>query len=113
MISMKSIEKYIEAIENKDFNALGSLFTDDGHYCDYCPNGTSQHEYHLYGKEAISMFFRNKFLFRQYAIMESRILNDEQAEFIASFGGYYIMALVHLQSVTEDGHILRLTVRPR
>ena len=31
---MKPIEKYIEAIENKDFNALGSLFTDDGHYCD-------------------------------------------------------------------------------
>ena len=44
---MKPIEKYIEAIENKDFNALGSLFTDDGHYCDYCPNGTLQHEYHL------------------------------------------------------------------
>ncbi len=110
---MKPIEKYIEAIENKDFYALGGLFTDDGHYCDYCPNGTSQHEYHLYGKEAISMFFRNKFLFRQYAIMESRILNDEQAEFVASFGGYYIMALVDLQSVTDDGHILRLTVRPR
>ncbi len=101
------------AIENKDFTALGNLFTDDGHYCDYCPNGTSQHEYHLYGKEAISMFFRNKFLFRQYAIMESHILNDEQAEFIASFGGYCIMALVHLQSVSEDGHIVRLTVRPR
>ena len=40
---MKPIEKYIEAIENKDFTALGNLFTDDGHYCDYCPNGTGLH----------------------------------------------------------------------
>ena len=94
---MKPIEKYIEAIENKDFTALGNLFTDDGHYCDYCPNGTNQHEYHLYGKEAISMFFRNKFMFRQYAVMESHILNDTQTEFVASFGGYCVMALVHFQ----------------
>lgn len=110
---MKPIEKYIEAIENKDFTALGNLFTDDGHYCDYCLNGTSQHEYHLYGKEAISMFFRNKFLFRQYAVMESNILNDTEAEFVASFGGYCVMALVHLQQTTEDGQIRRLTVRPK
>lgn len=53
---MKPIEKYIEAMENKDFAALGELFTKEGHLCDYCPNGTPQHEYHLYGREAISMF---------------------------------------------------------
>ena len=110
---MRPIEKYVEAMENKDFAGLAELFTEGGILCDYCTTSASQQEYHIYGKEAINMFFRNKFLFRQYAIMESRILNDEQAEFIASFGGYYIMALVHLQSVTEDGHILRLTVRPR
>ena len=56
---MKTIEKYIEALENKDFEGLGNLFTRDGHYCDYCPNGTPQHEYHLYGKEAISMGAEN------------------------------------------------------
>ena len=110
---MKPIEKYIEAMENKDFNVLGSLFTDDGHYCDYCPNGTTQHEYHLYGKEAISMFFRNKFLFRQYSIMEANILSDTEAEFVASYGGYLIMGLVNLQKVTENGQIQRLTVRPK
>lgn len=110
---MRTIEAYIEAIENKDFTALGKLFTDDGHYCDYCPNGTPQHEYHLYGKEAISMFFRNKFQFRQYSVTEAHILNDNQAEFIACFGGYNVMGLVDLQQVTEEGKIRRLTVRPR
>ena len=108
---MKNIEKYIEALENKDFEGLGNLFTRDGHCCDYCPNGTPQHEYHLYGKEAISMFFRNKFLFRQYSILEPVILNDRQAEFIASFGGYNVMAIASLQQLSSDGHIRRLTVR--
>lgn len=46
---MLPIEKYIDAIENKDYEGLGSLFTKDGHYCDYCANGTAQHDYHLYG----------------------------------------------------------------
>lgn len=76
MTEHSAIERYIEALETKDFKALGDLFTSDGHYCDYCPNGTSQHEYHLYGKEAITMFFQNKFLFRQYSILSPVILND-------------------------------------
>ena len=98
---MKPIEQFLEVIENKDFTALGALFTPDGH------------EYHLYGKEAISMFFRNKFLFRQYSIMGAAVLDDRHAEFIASFGGYNIMAIVTLQQLSEDGHIKRLTVRPK
>lgn len=110
---MRIIEKYVEAIENKDYNALGELFTADGHYCDYCPNGTAQHEYHLYGKEAIALFFRNKFLFRQYSVTGATILNDSQAEFVASFGGYNVMGIADLQKVTADGYIKRLTVRPR
>ena len=91
---MLPIEKYIDAIENKDYEGLGSLFTKDGHYCDYCANGTAQHDYHLYGREAISMFFRNKFLCRQYSILEPTVLSPSQAEFIACFGGYHVMAIV-------------------
>lgn len=110
---MKQIEAYIEAVENKDYEELGSLFTKDGHYCDYCSNGTSQSNYHLYGKEAIAMFFRNKFLVHQYSISEATVLNDKQAEFIASFGGYQVMAIATLQQMSADGHIMRLTVRPK
>ena len=110
---MMPIEKYIDAIENKDYEGLGNLFTKDGHYCDYCANGTPQHDYHLYGKEAISMFFRNKFLCQQYSILEPTVLSPSQAEFIACFGGYHVMAIVTLQQLSADGHIRRLTVRPK
>ena len=61
MTEHSAIERYIEALETKDFKALGDLFTSDGHYCDYCPNGTSQHEYHLYEKKQSLCFFRISF----------------------------------------------------
>jgi len=110
---MKPIEKYIEAMENKDFAGLADLFAKDGSLCDYCSNSSSQREYHIYGREAINMFFRNKFGFRQYSIMGAEVVNDEQAEFIANFGGYHIMAIATVRRVNADGLIERLTVRPK
>ena len=122
------IQKYLTALETKDFEALAELFTKNGHYCDYCANGTSQRtkpliaarqrklqalfQQHGVG-EAISMFFRNKFLFCQYSILSPTILNGSQAELIASYGGYQVMAIASLQQLTADGHIRRLTVRPK
>ena len=32
---MRPIEKYVETMENKDYAALGNLFTDDGVLNDY------------------------------------------------------------------------------
>lgn len=110
---MKPIEKYIEAMENKDFAGLSELFAKDGILCDYCSNSSSQREYHIYGREAINMFFRNKFGFRQYSIMTAEVVNNEQAEFIASFGDYHIMAIATVREVDGDGFIRRLTVRPK
>ena len=47
---MRPIEKYVQAMENKDFAGLAGLFTEDGRICDYCTNNTSaQKEYHIYG----------------------------------------------------------------
>ena len=47
---MRPIEKYVEAMENKDFAGLAELFTPDGILCDYCTTSASQQEYHIYGK---------------------------------------------------------------
>lgn len=110
---MKPIEKYIEAMTNKDFAGLAELFTGDGILCDYCTNSSSQKEYHIYGKEAINMFFRNKFGFRQYSIDDAEVVNDTQAEFVANFGGYHIMAIATVREVNENGQIQMLTVRPK
>ena len=104
---MRPIEKYVQAMENKDFAGLAGLFTEDGRICDYCTNN------HIYGREAINMFFRNKFGFRQYSIAEAEVVNDTQAEFIANFGGYNVMAIATVREVDENGLIQNLTVRPK
>ncbi len=109
---MNTIEKYIDAALNKDFDGVAQLFTKYGHYNDYTPNGASQQEFHVYGREAISMFFRNKFFFHQYLLSDPKILNDHQVEFVATFGGYSLVALADLE-YAEDGQIHRMTVRPR
>jgi hypothetical protein len=110
---MKPIEKYVEAMENKDFAGLAELFAKDGVLCDYCTNSSTQRQYHIYGREAINMFFRNKFGFRQYSIMSPEVVNEKQAEFIANFGGYHIMAIATVRELDEEGFIKMLTVRPK
>ena len=39
---MRPIEKYVEAMENKDFAGLAELFTPDGILCDYCTTSASR-----------------------------------------------------------------------
>lgn len=109
---MSIIEKYIDAALNKDYEAISRLFTKHGHYNDYTPIGALRQEYHVYGREAIAMFFRNKFFFRQFSFSSPKILNDHQIEFVASYGNYYIVALANIE-YAEDGQILRMIVRAR
>mgnify|MGYP001295808096 CR=1 FL=1 len=48
---MTAIEKYVEAMENKDYAGLANLFSPDGIINDYCTNSAAQNEYHIYGRE--------------------------------------------------------------
>lgn len=110
---MREIEQYVKAMEAKDYEGLAELFTKDGTISDYYPNGTAQPEYHVYGKEAINMFFRNKFTFGKCSVMEAEVVNDTQAEFVVNYSGYMVMAIATVRRVSEDGKIERLTVRPK
>ena len=101
---MKLIEQYIRALEQCVHTALSELFAPEGTIRDYCPTSTGRaHEYHVYGKEAIDMFFRNKFVFRQYHIYGAEILSDTQAKFFATIGGYCVMAIATIRRVDENG----------
>jgi hypothetical protein len=111
---MRLIEKYINALEQCDYQGLSELFAPEGTVRDYCPTsaGTAQ-EFHVYGREAINMFFRNKFSFRRYHIYEPEIISDNQAVFVAVIGGYSVMAIATIRRVDENGLIERLHVRPK
>lgn len=110
---MRAIEQYIQEMEHKNFAGLSELFSENGSIIDYCAVSTSQREYHVYGKEAINMFFRNRFTFGRCSISEAEVVNDTQAEFVANYDGYFVMAIATVRRLGEDGRIERLTVRPK
>ena len=114
---MRTIERYVEVMLAKDYDGLSELFDDNGSYNDYCPGmSPSQGEYHVFGKEAIEMFFRNKFAFYQYGIQSPTIVGDDSATFISNLGGYYIKAVATVEQFeggNPEGKIVRLVVRPR
>ena len=114
---MRTIENYIQAMLDKDYVGLSQLFDDNGSYHDYCPAvSQNQHEYHIFGREAIEMFMRNKFAFYQYGIQSPTIISDNEATFISNLGGYYIKAVAKIEELDgpgPEGRIVRLVVRPR
>ena len=59
---MRAIEKYIDALVKCDNKALADTFAPEGTLRDYCPNSTGRQEYHVYGREAIDMFFKTSLL---------------------------------------------------
>ena len=64
------IKKYIEAMQKGDYKALAACFAPKCRYFDYCPIGANHDNYHVYGREAIEMFFHHKFTFRILSITD-------------------------------------------
>ena len=56
------------------------------------------------------MLFRS---FGKCSISEAQVVNDTQAEFVANYGGYLVMAIATVRREDENGLIERLTVRPK
>lgn len=110
---MSAISEYVAAVENKDSKKLSEIFALDGSIGDYCTHGSGQREYHVYGREAIDMFFKHTFTFGKFSISEAKVVNETQAEFVANYGGYFVMAIATVRRVDDEGRILRLTVRPK
>lgn len=106
------IEKYIEAMMNRDYKALAACFAPKCRYFDYCPIGANRDNYHVYGRVAIEMFFRNKFTFGILSISDPVIESDTSANFLVAYGGTYLYAQASIELATEDGLIQELTVRP-
>lgn len=110
---MKMIERYMKAMETKDYEALSQLFEEDGIIVDHCASGPAQSEYRVYGREAISMFYRNRFTFGRHSVREMTVIDDRRAAFVADYDGYLVMAIATIRYTSDSGLIGRLSVRPR
>lgn len=109
---MTLIKQYVNAMQSRDPKALSELFSPTAIFVDYCPKDAGQPLYHAYGTEGIDMFFRNRFLFRKFEMMDPVIVSDTQVYYYAIYEGYHIRAIATIQDFSEDGEIQRMVVRP-
>jgi hypothetical protein len=109
---MTLIKQYVQAMQNQDSLALSRLFAPTAILVDYCPKDAGKPPFHAYGPEGIDMFFRNRFIFRRFEILDPVIVSDTQVYYYAIYDGYHMRAIATIQDFSEDGEIQRLIVRP-
>ena len=106
------INKVMTALTNKDFKGLAECFSKDCRYFDYCPSLGGKENYFVYGKEAVEMFFRNKFVHRHFEASSAVVENESCASFFGSYDAPFVYAGVRIEAFDDDGLIEKLVVSP-
>ena len=104
------LEKAINALKDQDYKTFAACFSEDGRYFDYCPSSNGYDNWFLYGKEAIEMFFRNRFAY-DYLIVSDPVLEGEsKASFFGAYDGPYLFAMLEIAEISDDGLIQKAVV---
>ncbi len=112
------INDFVAAMQNKDHRALAECFTEECRLFDYCPSVVSRQNSFLYGRNAIEMFFHNKFTFGGFGMRDPRIVNERTVNFYADYNGTIIHALAQIENCSDgtcsldDSLIEELVIRP-
>ncbi|BAK44044.1 hypothetical protein [Eggerthella sp. YY7918] len=112
------INDFVAAMQNKDHRALAECFTEECRLFDYCPSVVSRQISFLYGRNAIEMFFHNKFTFGGFGMRDPRIVNERTVNFYADYNGTIIHALAQIENCSDgtcsldDSLIEELVIRP-
>ena len=111
------INDFINAMMNKDHEALAACFVDDSRFIDYCPSLAGKQDTFLYGPNAINMYFHNRFMFNGFTMHDPRITSDRTANFFVDYSGTLVHALAEIGTYSEgasldDRLIKELVIRP-
>ena len=112
-----TIEKFVDAMVSRDHVALAACFGRQSRFIDYCPSMTGRQDIHLYGANAIEMYFHNKFMFRGFAMKNPEIINENTVNFFADYNGIVVQAKAYIDAFMPDdseeaGLIKELVIRP-
>lgn len=108
----KVIERYIDAMLAGDWVALADCFEPRCTYFDFCPIGTNMQNYHVYGKEAVEMFFNNKFFFKTVVIYDPVIESDTKANYLVAYAGQNLHVQATIDKISDNGLIEIMVIRP-
>ena len=107
------IADYKKAMEEKNYKALSECFSDHCRLFDYCPSGAGQENFFIYGKQAIDMFYHNKFILGGLTIMDPLIINERTVDFYENISGVIIHAVASIESYDMySGLINEMVIRP-
>ena len=106
------IEKVINAMSDKDYEALSSCFTEDCEFIDYCPSQHGNSDSYLYGSDCVEMFFRSRWAAGIPVIAEPVIESENRASIFISYGGAYIYARISIEEIGSGGLIKKAIVHP-
>lgn len=110
------VEKLMNAFSAEDPEAVAACFADDINvsFVDYCPMLADGNNVHLFGKNAIKMFFTDQFyeMNRYFSVSSVAIEDKRNADFFACYRGKYVYARLTIEEFTEEGFIKKAVIRP-
>ena len=102
-----------QALEHKDYVALSKCFAFNSQLFDYCPALLGKKSFHVCGRPAIEMFYRNRFILGGLSIRNIQIHGDDSLNLFISYGRDTICADVRVEDYEpESGLIKKLVIRP-
>lgn len=104
------ISKIVTALEAGDNKALASCFAEKCRLIDYCPQSAGQYNYYIYGREAVDMFYLNKFTYGIISVIDPVVINDRTANFFISYGGIYRYASAEIKEYEENGLVREMLI---
>ena len=106
------IEKLLTALCQGDYLGMAALFSRDCRYFDYCPLLNGKQGYFVYGREAVEMFFRNRFVQDHFEAASPKAEDSRTGSFFGSYDGPFVFARLRIEELDGDGLIRRVTVCP-
>ena len=107
------IADYISAMEKKDYVALSECFAENCRLFDYCPAGIGQENFYIYVKQAVDMFYHNKFILGGFSVVDPIIVDERTVNFYATYGGVVMHVVAAIETYdAKTGKIRELVIRP-
>ena len=103
------INDFVSAMQSKDHEALAACFAEECRLFDYCPSVVKRQNSFLFGRNAIEMYYHNKFMFGGFGMLDPRVVNERTVNFYADYNGTIIHALAQIENCTAEVKLYGMT----
>ena len=112
------INDLVDAMVNKDHKAFAACFDERCRLFDYFPSLAGRHSTFLFGRNAVEMYYHNRFMFDGFTVLDPRITDERTINFYVKYNDTVVHALAQLENCTDGSCTLdhslikELVIRP-